>query len=445
MALRAITGALFLLVLTCFWQVRAFGLDPIAVLTPSDVPPGFSNNFGAAVAVSGDYIAVGAPEDPWYNGDAKGAIYVFRRLGPTWIEVAKITAQDGVYLDQLGYSVAMDGDVIVAGAPHIDPGFFDNGGPGAAYVFRRDENGTPENPWDDTWPQEAKLTVDREPTWALLGYSVGISGSVIVVGRPYAYGYLGSGEVFRYECDHWNHEASLFGSEPQEGTVGWTVDIDGSRVVLGADQYDDYRGAAYVFAHEGSEWVQETKLMASDRMPGDGFGGSVSISGGTVVAGAQGVDGSGPNSTTGAAYVFGLCPDQSWLQTSRLTAPNVVDLFGLTLSCDKGLCLIGRLASGEWWAYLFRWAEGQWAEVARLPGRQQPVAISMSGQFAVVHTSVYPVRDRRDLSSLANFQSCFGMIGNTPTCNYMKSAGEDGAIDLRSFEKFMGGFAGPQP
>ena len=43
---------------------------------------------------------------------------------------AKLTASDGAADDEFGYSVAMDGDTVVVGAPN-------HGGPGAAYVFRR--------------------------------------------------------------------------------------------------------------------------------------------------------------------------------------------------------------------------------------------------------------------------------------------------------------------
>jgi|CXWL01.1.fsa_nt_gi hypothetical protein len=425
---------------------QAFGLDPIAILAPSDVPPDIGNDFGWSVAISGDYIAVGAPRDPWFNGSAKGAVYVFRRLGPTWVEQAKITALDGSQNDQLGYSVAMDGDVIVAGAPHWIEPFPDNGGPGAIYVFRRHDNGTPNNPWDDTWPQEAKLTVDRDPDWALLGYSVAVSGDVIVGGRPYPCNlYLGSGEVFRRELGQWGHETSLFGSDPQPCTVGWSVDIDGDGIVLGADRYDG-RGAAYVFGYNGIEWVEEAKLMALDRMAGDGLGKGVSITGNNVIAGAPGVDDLrlGPNSNTGAAYVFAWSPAENWEQQGKLTVFDGQDLtrFGSRISCDSDLCLIARQGWGESWGYLFQRVADQWVEGQRLRGPEYPYSISLAGKHAIIYTHVYVVRDRKDLRDFAVFQNCFGGCAEAPACREL-GISADGNVDLLAFEKFTATFGGP--
>lgn len=53
----------------------------------------------------------------------------------------------------------MDGDLIVAGATGVGQELvvFGSEGYGAAYVFRRDDAGTPDDPWDDTWPLEATL------------------------------------------------------------------------------------------------------------------------------------------------------------------------------------------------------------------------------------------------------------------------------------------------
>jgi len=72
----------------------ALALDPIAVLAPNDVPPNFGTGFGRSVAISGNYIAVGAPDDSWMNGNAVGAVYVFRRVGANWVQQAKLTPPD---------------------------------------------------------------------------------------------------------------------------------------------------------------------------------------------------------------------------------------------------------------------------------------------------------------------------------------------------------------
>jgi hypothetical protein len=99
-----------------------------AKLTAND-PESF-DGFGQSVAVDGDAVVVGVPGDG--PGVAfRGSARVFVRDGGMWVESAAVTANDGEDLDTLGASVALDGDLMLAGAPSDDPD-------GSVYVFRRD-------------------------------------------------------------------------------------------------------------------------------------------------------------------------------------------------------------------------------------------------------------------------------------------------------------------
>lgn len=434
---RPISIAIALCIYLGQGMMNANALDPIARLAPSDVPA----QAARAAAISGDYIALGAPLDP--SGYDAGAVYVFRRLGPTWIEQAKLTVPDPQRNDQLGYSVAMEGDVIVAGAPHEIYPFPGNSGPGAVYVFRRDNSGTPEDPWDDTWAFETKLTVEGEPHWSLLGYSVAISDEVIVAGRPLAlHGGPGSAEVFGLVSGQWVHERSLNGSDAHEGTTGWSVDIEGPRVVMASRRYEEDPGGVYVFKHDGLDWVEETKLTASD---GAVLASQVAITQNYVVAGAPGVDDMGPNSNTGAAYVFERSYDRFWTESERLTVkPDDLAAFGQSIACDDGACLIAK--DGFWghgvWGQLFEKTDGQWVETEQLAGTDHPYRIAFSGPYAVIHGHVYIVRDRKSLHDFGDFQNCFGKYSDFTTCNNF-GLGEDHEVDLARFEEFMATFGGP--
>ena len=87
---------------------------------------------------------------------------------------------------------------------------------------------------------------------------------------------------------------------------GDSVSISGNTVVVGAPAADNGLGAAYVFLESGAGWTNLTQvatLTASDAAVGDSFGGSVSISGSTVVVGASNAT-LGANGSQGAAYVY---------------------------------------------------------------------------------------------------------------------------------------------
>lgn len=130
-------------------------LDVSDKVTASDSAE--ADAFGHSVAVSGNVAIVGARYH--YHGgmlDA-GAAYIYQYENFTWVEKQKLTASDAAAGDWFGQSVAIDGDLIIVGSPFHDA----NGGEiedaGAAYVFRRDDNGTPADPTDDIWLEEPDL------------------------------------------------------------------------------------------------------------------------------------------------------------------------------------------------------------------------------------------------------------------------------------------------
>ena len=86
---------------------------------------------------------------------------------------------------------------------------------------------------------------------------------------------------------------------------GYAVAIDVDTAVVGAPmdgEAGENAGAAYVFVHDGSNWVEQAKLVASDAASSAQFGNAVAISGNTIVVGAHVDDANGSGS--GAAYVF---------------------------------------------------------------------------------------------------------------------------------------------
>ena len=212
-------------------------------LTASD---GAANDFfGAAVAVSGGRVVVGAQLDDDLGSDS-GSVYVFEPDGAGGWSKTKLTASDGAANDQFGASVAVSGDRVVVGAPFDDDLGFSSG---SGYVLEPDGAGG----WS-----ESKLTASDGAALDFFGYSVAVSGDRVVVGA--------------------------------------VADDD-----LGSDA-----GSAYVFEPDGAGGWSGTKVTASDGAALDFFGFSVAVSGDRVVMGARGDDDLVSNS--GSAYVFGLTP-----------------------------------------------------------------------------------------------------------------------------------------
>ena len=260
------------------------------------------DSFGDAIAFSGDTIVIGAyGDDDGPFGFNAGSAYVFRYNseglpGMRWIEEAKLVASDVAAGDNFGKSVGVFGNTIVVGAYYDD----DRGtSSGSAYIFQRNDNGTPTNSGDDFWEETQKLVPSDGAEYDKFGQAVAVDGDTIVVGADQdddTGPNFGSAYVFRYNSEglpgmRWVEEAELYGSDSSKNCgFGVSVDVSGDVVAVGAFHDDGAyidAGAVYTFAFDGSTWGEVTKhLNPTSGIWGNSFGYSVDISNGRAVIGA---------------------------------------------------------------------------------------------------------------------------------------------------------------
>jgi hypothetical protein len=278
-----------------------------------------------------------------------------------WLQLAELTASDGTYVDQLGFSVAIDGNTVVVGAPYATVG--NNQGQGAAYVFVKPASG-----WGNM-TQVAKLTALDGKALDLFGVSVAISRNTVLVGVSAQYAGSG-GYLFVRPLQGWKNKTETaklgcLGSVAISGDTavcagayealvfvrpksGWkstnkydallvtadgkknffsSISANGDVVVIGAAGISNESDVAYLYVKPKGGWritdntkrtiAQKAILTASDSHSGDYFGFSVSIHSNTVAVGAPGFN---------AAYVF-VKPPRGWAnmtQTAKLTT-NTTD------------------------------------------------------------------------------------------------------------------------
>ena len=197
-----------------------------AKLVPQDLV-GF-DLFGGAVFIHGNTAVVGASGHSHSGLRFPGAAYVFVREGTTWVEQAKLTADDAASSDSFGKSVALFNDTIIVGAPVADiEGKKDAG---AAYVFARE---------GDTWKQQVKLIRKAERKGDQFGSGVAVAGNLAIVGAPGV----------------------------EDGGVS--------------------SGAAYGFARVDGVWEEKDKVRPDDEGPRMNFGAWVAISSHLVAVSAH--------------------------------------------------------------------------------------------------------------------------------------------------------------
>lgn len=215
-------------------------------------PPGHTGLYGTP-AVSGDRAAV----TTWAKSKKTGQVHFYERVGGAWQFDEKTKPADLEWDDEWGFSVAMEGDTLIVGAP-------------------KDDEKCPADPQCN-------------------------SGSAYVYGRG---------------PQGWEERAKLLPSDPGRfRAFGVSVAIDGDRVAVGAYSQDESRGAVYVFEENAGAWSQTAKLQAHDAEPGEDFGTDVDLDGERLLVGCNGDGENGVSA--GAAYVFEHDAG-SWTRTAKL-------------------------------------------------------------------------------------------------------------------------------
>ncbi len=131
---------------------------------------------------------------------------------------------------------------------------------------------------------------------------------------------------------------------------GRSVSISGDTIIVGANSNDGAghdSGAAYVFTKSGTTWTEQAKLTASDAAAGDFFGYSVSISGDMAIVGAPSyeVPRTGLQTVSfSGAYVFTRDTADNWMESAKLFPSDFIegDFFGTSVSVSGNKAMVGR-------------------------------------------------------------------------------------------------------
>jgi hypothetical protein len=373
------------------------------------------DQFGYAVAIDGDTALVGAP-DATVNGDTfQGAAYIFERSMGSWVQTTKLT--DAVFNEwRFGYSVALEGDIALVGAPGVDSAI-DLGG--AAYIFVRESG--------NNWVQYEKLTTPIREQYSRFGYSVALDGDTALVGAPGKDSDdnddQGAAYVFIRESNSsWIQQARLLaldGAEDDE--FGYAVALDGDTALVGAYLADinvnnDNQGAAYVFTQEGDIWSHQMKLIATDGAVSDWFGYSVALKGATALVGAYLADGDG-NFNQGAVYIF-TRTGNNWSQQAKVMATDGAtdDRLGNALALDGNTALIGanladvdgKVDQGA--VYVFTGSGSEWRQQAKLTAADGAEydefgrAVALHGNTALIGAPTADFSGNEDQGKIYFFQ-----------------------------------------
>lgn len=253
--------------------------------------------FGQSVAVSGNRMVIGAPEAA-SGGVGRGAAYVYNWSGSSWVLANTLTAGAGaIDYEQFGFDVEIDNGNIIIGAP-MNPLHRTNAR-GGAYFYS-----------SANYTSGTKLTTTTVNVGAQLGYSVGISGTRIVVGAPgHKTNPLDSaqddaGKAFLFQTSNLSSAIEFPG---EAGRFGASVSIDGQKILIGAPYHTSERGAAFMYdlAIHPAPTASMRRFQLSGARTSDQFGYAVVVDGNHGIVGAPLVNGTS-TTDSGNAKLFEL-------------------------------------------------------------------------------------------------------------------------------------------
>lgn len=296
-------------------------------LLPLD--PAAGANFGAALAIDGTTIIVGAPKDGQLASGA-GAAYVFTFNGSSWSQQAKLTASDGTAFDNFGTSVAVSGDRALIGVPFEDLVFAaaNQVSAGSAYFFSRSGS---------NWSQVSKASFSSPSANDFFGSAVAIDGDSALIGAPgydtasnnnrgafFLYRWNGTAWVYNSAnsyagtsdneslgsaissragmfaaasipnhlviCTEWNGANLVTRATLNINTVsfGSSVSVQSDCIVVGVPSYNG-GGAAYRFPRSGSTITAAPLFFPGAVVSNDRLGEAVGYAGGATFAGGGGI------------------------------------------------------------------------------------------------------------------------------------------------------------
>jgi hypothetical protein len=397
---------------------------------------------GRAVALDGDNLVLGIPKYDRTGKENVGAVAVFRPSSAGWRRTALLTPSGGVATHEWGETVAVSGNLLVAGGPNYGY-LLDKPRSGAAQVWERSGG---------AWTERALLVPPDAVDWLGIGYSLDVESatSTVVLGAPRDSDVLpdaGSVYIYRKSGAIWSLLQELRGGNPRESdSFGHRVALSGSTLAV-ATPYTDYpfvddpqtaetdeslqdlesSGSVEVFTDAGApgNFTFAQRILPPEPGYRDHFGSSVAIDGDWMVVGSQRADNDLPGYiTSGAAWLFRRV-NGVWTMQAKLLPTDSQNLmeFGNTAAISGSTVIVGAGGGGVGAAYVFgetlpgAWT--QWGRITAAAGdRMGASGVAIRPELAVAGA------DEHDLPGHADAGAVF--LTDVPGLYYPAWVGQSG-------------------
>lgn len=288
-----------------------------------DPDPSTEDSWGLAVGLSGDTLAIGAPFDENASGVRTGAVHIYEWNGTGWEHVTNFTGEPE---SDLGFSVALDDDTLLVGAPlERDAGLSVVGN---VHAYKRTPDGWVEN--TTIYPSTSPNTHEARG----FGTSLEYEDNRLIVGAPYNT----SAYIFNETSSGWTLNGTLDSPDNSlagSGGFGFDVSLHGSNALVGSLRW----ATAYGFERDATGWHlasrlepprDEPQLFGRDRESSN-FGRSVDLTEDHAIVGAATGD---TRSRYGNAF---LHDTDTWTREHIIRPPRAYGAhFGWAVEAHEG-------------------------------------------------------------------------------------------------------------
>lgn len=268
---------------------------------------------------------------------------------------------------------------------------------------------------------------------------VAVEGDTAIVGALRVDGEAGAAYVFVRSASGWMQQAKLVASDRLKDSLdlfGHSVAISGDTVAVAAlgAHPDVSSGAAYVFVRNGSSWSEQAKLLAPDASDWDSFGVNVAISGNTIAVGSYGT----------AVWIF-VRNGQSWsFQTKLVSSSGQRDFFGHSIAMTDDTLVVGAPSAPPGAVYIFKRSGSSWYQQTKLLSPELfefGCAVAVSGGTVAVgaREAVYVLTENSAIwSEQARLLASDGQPGDAFGCSTVALSGNTMAVGAAGKETFTG-------
>lgn len=294
-------------------------------------------NFGQYISMSADGTKL-AIASQGYNGNgfSSGAVRVYSYNMNTWSQIGSIILGDAAY-DYAGYGVELSGDgtTLAVGSRYSDANGTDSGKT-KIYTYT-----------SGNWVQQGN-SINGEEAQDLSGICVSLSydGRIVAIGATGNNDgglYAGHVRVFNFSNGVWGQLGNdIDGIEYSNSGHNISISSDGTKLIIGAYNYNFSNGHARIFQYNSNNWVQlGIDVNSEGQYDNCGYDVSISRDGTKVAVGSRHSDVGGSNN--GSVRVFEI---SSLLSSNNFSLENNIQIYPnpvkdkLFISLENGLNLL---------------------------------------------------------------------------------------------------------